>query len=102
MNYRQRLIEAAEEAKKADRRTVMTKEIVTVSTKDYVDRVRELEVEIERLKAELRGKKIKIETLRAALEDTCQHEWCDIATGGQYCRLCDARRPEYEGMAYDD
>ena len=35
-------------------------------------------------------------------ENTCRHEWCDIATGGQYCRLCDARRPEYEGMAYDD
>jgi len=35
-------------------------------------------------------------------ENTCKHEWCDIATGGQYCRLCDARRPEYEGMAYDD
>ena len=35
-------------------------------------------------------------------EDACRHEWCDIATGGQYCRLCDARRPEYEGMAYDD
>ena len=32
----------------------------------------------------------------------CSHEWCDIATGGQYCRLCDERRPEYEGMAYDD
>jgi SOS response regulatory protein OraA/RecX len=56
--------------------------------------LRLLNDENERLKAELRGKKIKIETLRAALEDTCQHEWCDIATGGQYCRLCDARQED--------
>jgi regulator of replication initiation timing len=32
----------------------------------------------------------------AVQEDTCTHEWCDIATGGQYCRLCDARRSELE------
>ena len=27
-------------------------------------------------------------------EDTCRHEWCDIGTGGQYCRLCDARQED--------
>ena len=28
--------------------------------------------------------------------DSCNHEWCDIAVGGQYCRLCDQRRSEQD------
>jgi predicted RNase H-like nuclease (RuvC/YqgF family) len=75
---------------------------ITEAAAMTIKAAKDCEAEIERLKAELRGKKIKIETLRAALEEVCTHEWCDIAAGGQYCRLCDARRPEYEGMAYDD